>query len=257
MFGGKKLDETQQAVVEALQSVNHDLEKERAATVAAFLTTARELRIDTPEEYDRAGALLVRVTEMHRNNRDRAKAITDPLWRAWDATRKVFDPTHKPLERAGDLLRAAREDYLVREERERRRMEAEAERKAIEAAEAKLAAEAEAAREEGDDQTADEIEERIEGGAVEPDRETLRVSLPSVAPRVEAPGIRKATDWRVEIEDVRLVCKAIAEGKLSTSTVDVKVGPIKRLAKKYGAARVEEMVPGVKVTEIAADRVHV
>lgn len=200
-------------------------------------TRARELKVYDQNSYDLAADCLRGIKIL----REEIEATFGPICRkAFEAHREAVAQRKKveaPLEEAEATFKASVAAFL----REQERISQEAERIAREEAERIEAERLEAAIEaaEQDGATAEEVAAMIEQPIIAP--------AVSVAPTVQqASGISMAKTYRVEVVNLRELCKAVATGQAPESYVAAAMPALNGVARATkGAVR----IPGCRVVE--------
>lgn len=198
-----------------------------------FKLIASKLVIKTEEEAIIAADYLKDVKDEYKRIEDERKEITGPL----NETVKKINAKAKPLTTA--LLNAEKiiKDKLAKyhdeQEAKRLKAEAEAEEKARKARE-RLEARAEAARESGNDEKAEALDyEASTKVAVTP---SLSASTPK--------GVTIKKVWVADVTSIVDLCRAIADGVIMPSCIDVKQAEINKIASMF---QDQKDIPGLKI----------
>ena len=196
---------------------------------------AEALEITDQVTYDLGVHQLGVVTAFEKTIIDHHKPIKDTQYKAWKTACSQENKLLEPVQKAKQILRRAIAAWD--EEQERLRLEEERlavalalkEEEALRQAMAKQAAELGASEE-----TVEEIKAT-----------PLPIPRPVVAPTFQrAAGISTRVTYRAEVVDIRALCRAVAEGKVSAEMVM----PNQSALNKRASAEKETMnIPGVRI----------
>jgi hypothetical protein len=217
-----------------LKAVSPQIQK-LEQTALAWPERAQAVEISDQVTYDLAVRLLGNVTALETAIIEHHAPIKSSAYKTWKeacaAEKRLLDP----VQQAKAIFR--RSIAVWNEEQERIRREEE--RKAIEAA----AKEEEKLRLE----MAKQAEEL--GASKETVEEILITPIPIPRPVVAATfrpatGISNRINYRAEVTDIRALCRAVADGKVSPLLVEANLSALNKLA---SAEKETLNIPGVRV----------
>ena len=211
------------------------------------------VKIKDSKSYEVAGFLWKTIGEVMKEVKETFDPIVDAAFKAHKKACEQRSKYFDPLDKARKSVKGLMSDYDAEQERirlaEQRRLEEiaqkeEEERRLLEAIEAEEQAKANGL-------TSQEAAQEAEAVLQEPVY-TPPVVLPKINFVPKVSGISFREIWSAEVVDIRLLCKAVAEGKVETDCVmglikDKETGRIScpTLNKKAGPVM---NIPGVKAT---------
>lgn len=207
--------------------------QELAAEASGFLTAARGFKITSAEQYELAGARLKGIKAL----REKIATTFDPhIKRAHEAHKALIrekQDAEAPLVQAEATYKGALIAYQdelnrkAREEQARLEEQARKERERLEARAAK-------AEEKGKEEKAEAL--RMQAA-------TVATPVVSIAPP-KVSGISTRESWKARVTDKMALVKAVAEGKVPLTALDVNAT---FLANQARALKTELNYPGVEV----------
>lgn len=217
-------------LVEAAQAdpAVHELD----AATEAILASATDFTIATVEEYEASAGGLKAIKAKQRELNDLRLTLTRPLDDAKGRIMALFKPAGDRLARAETLIKAGMLAFSREEERRRQEAEAEA-RAAAEREAAALRRQAETARRRGNEDKAEDLEDRA-----------ASVPVPIVtAAKPNVSGVATRTTWRAEVADLRELVQACADGRQPLSLLEPNMSILNAQAR---ALKRELAIPGVR-----------
>lgn len=192
--------------------------------IAAVVSSAAELRIDTPEQLTASSALLTKIKGRQKALATLRLSITRPMDDAKKRVIEVFQPAVDRLVGAERTIKGAVLTYTQEQERLRReaqsKLDADAERERIQ-----LRSQAEEHRESGRDGRAETLEQRAE-----------TVKAPTVAPAdVPSGAVHVRVTWHAEVTDLAALAKACAEGQQPIGLIQPDMTALNALARALKA----------------------
>lgn len=247
------------------------------STAQRFLTTAREIVIDSPAMYETAATELQTIKRKYKELDEQRQSIVRP---ANEIVKKINDLFRAPLqflEQAESTIKRSMITFSQEQESKRREEEARA-RAAAEAAAAKerarleqeaagererarleqerLEQERQAAIAEGNTVKAEKIAAKAEGVAAQAEAKlegiaevAACVTAAAVVPIAEAPkaaGISTRTNWKASVTDMAAFLAHVAAHPEFIGLIKVDEKALNQMAK---ALKANLNIPGVKVEE--------
>lgn len=175
-----------------------------------LLAQSLRAEIKTQDDFDKLADAIKIVIAQEKRAKEALGRLIDPLTEHVDWIRKQFKPIFDMLEEAKNNFK---EKGLAWSREEKARLDAEQEELRRKAEDQALA-DAEAARAAGDTERAEQLL-------------TLAASTPIVDAKVKGRGGNTGASagmkrtWKGEVTDVKAFCKAIADGALSETLIDV------------------------------------
>jgi len=214
--------------------MNTEMETKVKQEVTPVLYQAQAFEVTTDSNYEDGGKLLVAIRAMRKRVKQEIGPAVKQAHQAWKEVKALENKFDKPLDQAERQVKAKLADYKMQREREIQEAQRKAEEEAMRKAEAARLEEAEALEKFGSDKAAAAIlETPIVPEVVKPVEE---------APQAE--GVSTRQIWKAEVEDMKLLCTAIAEGKAAENCVKPDTKVLGQLAK---ALKGNMNIPGVKV----------
>ena len=200
-----------------------------------FYQKAQGLVINTPEEYEQSAEMKMVLKSLDKQAADMFVETRPAAYATWQKLCKQEIEYRKPFLDALKIVDAKRTDYYNKQEDIRKAAEARAQKEAEAAAQKerdRLLALAVKAEEKGKDEKAEEFLEKAEAVYVEP----VFVS-PVVEKTTRLAGggtISRIKDIEITVTSPLLVLKAVVEGKIPMTCVEISPGAIKKWAKAIG-----------------------
>ena len=194
--------------------------------------------------HDRAAEMLLSVKDLRNKAEEHHRPMIEAAHRTHKATIEALKRIDGPLESAERILKSRIGTFQI----EQQRLQAERERLAREEAERLKAAETEREIEaaEAAGASIDEVSAIIEQADMRP------APLPIVPVAFERPkGVSTRLVYSAEVFDMRALCRAIGEGKVSPELVAPNASALNRMA---AALKGTMQIPGVRVMESASVR---
>lgn len=201
------------------------LQKPDAGVANEWLTRVNGLQIITSDQAAIAGEWLHAIAQLRKAAEDHHRPVIQKAHEAHKEALAALKRIDDPLARAESALRPKIAGYADRirreEEAERRRVEEEA-RRAQEA-------EAEARIEEAEQQgaTPEEVAAIVAAAEAAP----AVIVAPSPKPQPIAPGVGTAERWTAQVTDIKALCRAIADGTVSTEFVVPNATALNQMAR--------------------------
>jgi hypothetical protein len=224
----------------AMAIVPIDVDTELTERTLSVPEQAKTIRVADRSSYERACNFLMDVIAPMR--REVEETFTPICQRTHEAHREATGQRSrhlKPLEDAERLLKQQIGAY----ELQKRREQEELERAAREAQELAIAESTEAAIEAAEAQ----------GATREEVRAIIEQPVTMTRPVIEAPiqrvsGVSTRKTWRAAIVDIKALCRAVADGKVSSALVLPNEPALNALARAQGPD-LARFCPGVRVYE--------
>jgi len=179
--------------------------------------------IDSPQTEDKGGDLLKMLKNIKNNAEDDRKSITGPINVALKAINAKYKLITNPVDMAIKELNRKMVDYKM----EIRRIAQENERIEREKREAEALEKAAELEANGKNEAAEELV-----GAAESASDKTQDDVNKSTVRSEYGATTTMTDkWSAEVPDIRLLCKAVAEGKADIDCVMPNMPHLNKLAK--------------------------
>lgn len=222
----------------ALQLVDQVAEK-----ALSIVDQAKAIEITDQETYTSAGMLWKAIGEMIKEVKDTFDPICEAAHKAHKAATAKRSKYLDPLTASHKSVKGLMEAYDREQERIRQAEQRRIEEEARKAEEERLLMEAIAAEEELKAQglTAEEAKAEVEAIISQPVYVPPPV-VPKATPKLEG-GPVFTTRWSAECFDIRLLCKAIAEGKASPECVTANMPTLNRMATSLKSTM---NIPGVR-----------
>jgi uncharacterized membrane-anchored protein YhcB (DUF1043 family) len=199
--------------------------------VIDYLNSIVEFKIETPEQYENAGNILVEIKRKLNELETKRKDIVKPFNDKVKLVNEYIKQYTTKLENAESTFKKSRTTWFAEQERKRieaqRKAEAEAaeeRRKAEEKANAERA-KAESYREQGRDDLADKAEARAETAET--------IALNTVAPVIEAINTGKSSMkkvWRIEVINKQKATEAIASNAALSCFLQIDIKGLEKFA---------------------------
>lgn len=215
--------------------------KRMESTALSWPDRARSIVVTDQESYDAAAELVVEIATLEKQIVDHHKPIKETAYAAHRAACAAEKKLLDPLTEAKSVLKRALVAWTQEQERLRREAEAKLlaeQQKADEEAKLALAIEAEAA------------------GAAEETVQEILAAPTVVMPRPVAPptfqqasGISTSQKWKAEVVNIRDLCRAVADGRVSPELVQPNMTALNGMAR---AMKSTMNIPGVRaVTDMS------
>jgi hypothetical protein len=224
-------DTTPAAAIVELAQADPKVHELDSAT-AAILARATDFSITSVDQYDTSGEVLKSIKAKQRELNDLRLSLTRPLDDAKGRIMALFKPAGDRLSKAETLIKGAMLTFQRGQEERRRIAEAEA-RAEAERERLKLQRQADAARKKGNEDKAEDLEDRAASVPVP----IVTVEKPSVS------GVATRTTWRAEVVDMLELVKACAEGRQPLSLLEPNMVILNAQAR---ALKRELTIPGVR-----------
>lgn len=213
---------------ETIEIVGREQEVKRMeSTALSWPSRAQAIVVRDQESYDAAASLVVEIVTLERQIIEHHKPIKEAAFAAHRvacaAEKKLLDP----IQQAKGIIKGAIGTW----EREQERIRLEAQRKAEE----------EQRRIEEEERLNLAIEAEQAGACEETTQEILSTPVvvmprPVVAPTFQrAAGVSTSQRWKAECIDIRALCKAIAEGRVSSELVQPNMVALSAMARAMKA----------------------
>lgn len=210
-------------------------ESAMVAQAKSFVEAANQIVISDQPTFEAAAKYLSEnKSEQKRLDAER-REIVDPLN---DVVKKVnakFKPATEALVTAEGIVKRKIGAYQMEQERIRREEQARAEERARKERE-RLEARAEKAAESGSIEKAAELQ----------DRASTTVAVAPVAETGKVSGISTRMAWVGEVTNIVELCKAIGNGDLPPTLIDVKRSELNRVAATWQNTR---EFPGLRISQ--------
>lgn len=204
--------------------------------------------INDEADYSKAGEFLLAIKEHKTKIVDYFKPLKEAAHKAHKAITQRESEELIPVEEANHLAREIVSTYLAKQEQIRKDAQAKAEAEAQEKANKereKLLKKAVAAESKGKEDKAEAYLERAETVYVAP------VVIPSSTPKTVSLGIgggvTQKKDIKVLVTSLKLLLKAVLDGKAPETVVEVKEGALKTWVKAAGISNGQ--IPGIIIEE--------
>lgn len=217
---------------------------------------AEGLAITTPEEYESSAELRKTLKELDKTIVAYFEPIKKAAHESWKGICAKENEARKPIADADALVSKKRTDYYNEQERIRREAEVKAQKEAEATAQKerdRLLTLAVKAEEKGKDEKAEEFLEKAEAVYVEP---VFVAPVVEKTTRLDGGGtVSRIKDIEVSITNPILVVRAVVEGKIPMTCVDINQGGIKKWAKAMGLTEAPAGV-GIIIKETSREAVR-
>lgn len=196
------------------------------------------------QSHDAAAELLLAVKGLRNEAENHHRPMIDAAHRAHKATLAGLQRIDDPLKQAEAILKSRIGQWEI----EQKRLQAEQERIAREEADRARALEVEAEIEQAEAAGApvEEVQAIITQAEMRP------APRPVVAPTfTKAKGVSTAITYAAEVFDIKALCRAVAEGKVSSEMVQPNMTALNGMAR---ALKGTMQIPGVRCVENASVR---
>jgi len=188
-----------------------------------LIASVGRAEINSPENENKGGDLLKMLKTIVKSAEDDRTSITGPI----NASLKLINAKYKeitnPVNAAIKVLNKKMVDYKL----EQQRIAQEKERIEREEREAKVLEKAAELESQGKDEAAAEVVEAAEVAS-----ETTQTEASKSSVRSDYGATTTMTDkWSAEVVDIRILCKAVAEGKADIDCVLPNMPVLNKLAK--------------------------
>jgi len=214
----------------------HEVEVKRIEeTALAWPARAASIVVADQESYNAAAELVVEIVTLERQIVEHHKPIKDAAFAAHKAACAAEKKLLDPLAQAKTIIKRS----IVAWEQEQERIRLEAQRKAQE----------EQRRLEEEERLRLAIEAEAAGAPEETKQEILSMPVivmprPVVAPTFQrAAGVTTSQRWKAEVFDMKALCRAIAEGRVSTELVQPNLVALNGMAR---AMKATFQIPGCR-----------
>lgn len=186
---------------------------------------ANSYQVKTQSDYEIGGEFLRAIKGLQKKVNETFDPIVKSAHNTWKESIAKKNMHYEPLEEAEKIVKSKRIEYFDEQERIAREKQEKLEREARAEEERKRKALEERARkaeEAGKAEKAEELRQKAE---------EVRVEAPIVAPRVEnIKGESIREQWYAEVTDLKLLCKAIAEGKAPITFIEANMPMLNKQA---------------------------
>lgn len=202
-------------------------------TALTWPERAKQLAVVDEPTYKNAVDVLKDIAGLKKQINDHHKPMIESAHATHKATIEARDRFLKPLDVANEIIRKSVSEWTAEQQRLQAKAQREAQEKARKEAEERQLAEAEKAEAENKPEVAEAIISK-----------PVEVAPVKVEPIFQkAAGTTTVTTWKAEVVDLKALCAAIGEGKVSTDAIQANMTYLNGLARTMKESMA---IPGVK-----------